>query len=539
MWWRVPVAVAIPLTVAVVVAGIVIGGRGGSEHAAGSLGSSKRYGSSAPVLASPPITVAIGSSTVGQPIRAGYLGLSIEFQAVRAYTGSDPRAVNPVLVALIRNLSPGQSPVLRIGGDSTDVSWVPGAGVKPPAYVDYRLTPSWFATTGTLARELGARMIMGLNLAANQPALAAAEARADLKTFGRGAITAFEIGNEPNVYSKIAIYHTLFGAPVPARARKYDYPGFRREFSAIAKTLPPVALAGPALAVGPTPNRGSWVQTMPAFLGSQRRVRIMTVHRYPLRNCYVPPSSPQYPTVSHLLSSYSTIGLADSLRRWVRIAHARHRAIRVDELNSVACRGKPGTSDTFASSLWAIDALFQLARLGVDGVNLHTLPRSAYELFAFSRAGGRWRANVRPVYYGLELFAQAAPPGSRLLRLSEVPAGSGVSVWATRSPDRHVRVVLINKDTSRSHSVTLRAPSGPPTSGATLERLQASGVSSRSAVTIGGRSYGAATDTGRLPRLQTQPLRPRAGGEYKVTLARASAILVTFAPRGRETSARP
>ena len=46
---------------------------------------------------------------------------------------SDPAQINPVLVQLIRNLTPGQAPVLRIGGDSTDVSYVTGAGRQAPA----------------------------------------------------------------------------------------------------------------------------------------------------------------------------------------------------------------------------------------------------------------------------------------------------------------------------------------------------------------------------------------------------------------------
>ena len=58
-----------------------------------------------------------------------------------------------------------------------------------------------------------------------------------------------------------------------------------------------------------------------------------------------------------------------------------------------------------------LDALFALAREGVDGVNMHTLPRSAYELFKFSHAGGHWSATVAPVYYGLDMFARAARAG--------------------------------------------------------------------------------------------------------------------------------
>ncbi len=480
----------------------------------------------APILAGtkgPTLRIAAGS---GRRIPRGFLGLSIEFQAVRAYTGNDPRAVNPVLLQLIRNLSPGQAPTLRIGGDSTDVSWVPTRGVKPPPYVSYRLTPSWLATTAALAHDLGARLTMGLNLAANQPDLAAAEARAYLKAIGRGYIAALEIGNEPNVYGKIQVLHTLLGAPLYARPRGYRYPQFLREFGAEAAAAPRLTLSGPALAVGPTPQLGSWVQTMPGFLRRERRMATMTVHRYPLRNCYVPPSSPQYPTASNLLSGYSTSGLAVSLRRWIGIAHAQHRAIRVDELNSVACRGKTGVSDTFAASLWVTDALFSLVRAGVDGIDMHTLPNSAYQLFQFSRQGGHWHARVEPVYYGLQLFAQAAPVGARLIGLRGLHGAPGLRAWATRARDGIVRVVLINKSQRVGRNVTLRAPGAVRS--ATIERMQARSVHSGD-VTLGSRSFGASTSTGRLATPTLESVRRRGRG-YLVSVPRGSAALITFAP---------
>ena len=62
-------------------------------------------------------------------------------------------------------------------------------------------------------------------------------------------------------------------------------------------------------------------------------------------------------------------------------------------MNSASCKGTPGVSDTFASALWALDALFNMASVGVDGVNFHMLPGSAYELFTVSQDGaGNWQA---------------------------------------------------------------------------------------------------------------------------------------------------
>jgi hypothetical protein len=525
MRWRLALGLSVLVTLAVIVAAVLTAGSSSSSDP----------GSGAGVLQSTAANlsseIGIAGRTVGGPIKPGFLGFSFEFQAVRTYTGSDPAHVNPVLVQLIRGLTPGQRPVLRIGGDSTDKSWVPGPGVAPPPGGTYPLTQSWFATTAALARELHARLIMGINLAGDEPAVAGAEARADLSAFGAGAIDALEIGNEPNIYGKIDTYHTHSGARRKVRPKRYDFSRFLGELEAERAAMPALTLAGPALAAGPTPSRGSWIGSLGSFIDHLPELSTVTLHRYPLRNCYVPPGSPQYPTIAHLLTGFATTGLAASIKRYIAIAHAHHRLVRLDELNSVACRGKRGVSDTFASALWVVDELFALARAGVDGVNLHTLPDSAYELFHFSRVNGQWRADVRPVYYGLMMFARAAPPGSRLLHITGRRA-AGVTVWATRARDRRVRVTLINKDASAPHSISLHPPpgiSGP----ATVQRLQAPSVSARRGVTLGGRGFGSQTYSGRLAATQTQPVAPAAGRGYTVTLPRASAALVTFQRPGR------
>ena len=93
-------------------------------------------------------------------------------------------------------------------------------------------------------------------------------------------------------------------------------------------------------------------------------------------------------------------------------------AFRLDETNDISCGGQAGINNTFASALWSLNELFQLARAGVDGVNVHTSQRTIGKLFTFNQVDGTWEAQVAPTYYGLLAFAQAAPPGSRFWALA-------------------------------------------------------------------------------------------------------------------------
>ena len=194
-------------------------------------------------------------------------------------------------------------------------------------------------------------------------------------------------------------------------------------------------------------------------------------------------------------------------------------------MNSIACGGQRGVSDTFASSLWSLDALFAMASVGVDGVNIHTVPNSINELFTFKRVNGEWQGDVHPDYYGLLMFAQAAPAGSRLLKISG-PTRGAFRAWATLAPDGHVRVVLINTNAARAQVVTVRAPSA--VAPATLQRLTARALTAKSGVSFGGQSFGSETSTGMLagPALPTT-VAP-AAGEYHVTVPAASASLLTL-----------
>jgi hypothetical protein len=464
-------------------------------------------------------SVTIGAAPAGRPLPDGYLGLSLEYPAIETYAGTDPSAPDPVFLQLVRNLAPGQRPVLRIGGDSADTTWWPVPGTARPPGVKYALDQNWLDVTRALERALRARAILGVNLEAGNTELAAAEARELIAGGEPGALLALELGNEPELYGEFPWYRTANGTKVKGRGPNYHFGEFLADYAKFAGALPPAPLAGP------TTGGPGWAPDLGRFLAAEPRVTLATVHRYPLQRCATSRGSHRYPTIAHLLSADASTELASSFGGEVAVAAARHVPLRIDELNSVSCGAYRSVSQTFASALWALDMLFELDRIGVDGVNIHTFPGAGYELFKPRRVNGRWQASVAPEYYGLLMFAAAAPPGSRLLPVS---AGGDASLktWATIDRDGTVRVTIINKDTSLARRVTVHAPAAGGS--ATLALLQAPSASARSGVTIAGQSFGSATGTGRLAgAVRATTLAPHRGA-YVVELPSAGAALLTI-----------
>jgi len=460
-----------------------------------------------------PALLTIGGPATRQSIPPGFLGLSLEYWAVPDYAGSNPRRVNRVFLRLVRNLTGGSAPVLRIGGVTSDNSWWPTKGLPRPAGVVFGLTRRWIRTIGAVAAGLDAGLILGINFEADSPRVAAAETRALVAGVGRTRVQALELGNEPELYSSFD--WGISGAP--GRPPSWDFAAFDRDFAHIAGALPDLPLAGPVV------GRPSWFADTRRFLSDQPRVAIVTVHRYPLQQCYLSPSQIHYPSIPHLLAPANSRGLADSVAPAVRAAHARHVVLRVDEMNTLSCGEASAVTNSFASALWSLDVLFEMARVGVDGVNLHTYPGASSQLFTFARVHRRWRATVKPDYYGLVMFAQAAPPGSRLLKVSAT-RHTDLKVWATRAPDGTIRVVVINDGTS-VRVIGLRAPAGTLGRGA-LERLTAPGIAATGRVTLAGQTFGAATG---LPvgRRSTATVVPRAG-RYVFRVPPASAAMLTL-----------
>ncbi len=459
--------------------------------------------------------MSVSRTPVTRPLAGDFLGLAIEYNSVPGWVGSAKGAVNPPLVQLIRNLQPTVRPLVRLGGQSTDRSWWPVNGLRQPIGVTYVLDTAWARAAHALAQALDARLMLGLNLEANRTRIPAQEATHLLRGIGSRYVMSFQLGNEPELYLNTPWYRVQNGKPIPwyskvgarvySRGPSYGPASFESEFGRMAPLLPKLALAGPDT------GNPVWMAQFLHFLSPRSQVRMLTYHVYGNNGCFKSPSEPLYPTIDHLLAPSASRDLLYGVTPFIGDAHRAGASFRIDEMGSVTCNGRAGVSDTAASALWVMDALFSVARDGVDGVNLHSYPGSVNGLFDFTQSGDRWTATVHPLYYGALMFARAAPAGSRLLQISSGDQ-SQIRAWATLGADHRVRVLLINTgqragDGSRA---VIHAPAGYGSRPAALQRLRAPGVGATGGLTLGGRQFGATT-TGVLADPVAQTTSPRLG----------------------------
>ena len=282
------------------------------------------------------LSASVATTPSGPAMPEGFVGVSFEVRAVHQYTGNNPLAIDPVLLNLLKGLAPGQQPIIRIGGDSTDDSWWPLTGMIPPGGIYYPITTGWLRTTQALAADLNAKLILGINLAAGRPAIAAAEGRAFISGIGAKYIDALEVGNEPNLYPVFSWYKDRNGHVYRSRARSYSLADYIQQFNQWAKVLPNVPLAGPAA------SNPKWMAKLSRLITATPRLRLVTYHRYPLRACTTDANDPSFPSIPNLLSDSASAGLA--LGREV-VCHGRRQAQpaaadRRDELGLV--RGRQG-----------------------------------------------------------------------------------------------------------------------------------------------------------------------------------------------------
>jgi hypothetical protein len=375
------------------------------------------------------VSVTVTNDTEGS-IAPTFAGFSYEKTAL-----SEPLFTpsNTNLIAIFKRLGPS---VLRIGGNLVDLNvWAPDG----PGQTKGHIAPSDVDALAGFLRAAGWQCLYAINLGgaasgATTPALAAAEVAYAAQRLGP-SLLGIEIGNECDLFG---------GEPGHFFEGNWSLEKFialwRQYRAAILAVTPNVAITGPASAGNVT----KWTVPFAQTVGNE--ISLLTQHYY-RANGDSPTSTAEFLVTpdprllaqcAQLTAAAKPIGIP-----W-----------RMSECNSYYHGGAAGVSDSYASSLWVIDFLFNCAQGGASGVNLHTGGNGPGYTPIADKSGTV--VETRPEFYGILLFTLAGLGDLQKLKLD---AGSlNVTAYALKSDTEGLHLVVVNKDLTKNLQLTAKVP---------------------------------------------------------------------------------
>jgi hypothetical protein len=370
------------------------------------------------------------SSNVAGSIASDFAGFSYEKSML---TGPLFSGTNDNLISLFRLVGQG---VLRIGGNSVDQCvWTPGGAGRTAG----QIAPSDVDALASFLAGSGWRCIYGINLGgaatgATTPELAAAEVAYVSKKLGSSLI-GIEIGNECEGYGAAGGY---FAGNWSLAQFEALWNQFR---AAITIAVPDVAFIGPASGA----SVSTW--TIPFGQACTRKSLSMVTQHY-----YRGDGKATTSTAANLLTTDSNLARCTSLLS----AAAQQSGIpfRFGECNSYYNGGAVGVSNSYASSLWIIDFLFNSALGGAAGVNLHG--GGNYTGYTPIADKNGVVVEVRPEFYGLMMFALAGQGSMYQTSLSV--NGVNATAYAVKDSSGALNLVIVNKDENQNLQLSVSLP---------------------------------------------------------------------------------
>jgi hypothetical protein len=146
-------------------------------------------------------------------VPSDYLGLSMEWSMVKVWVGTSRTSVIAPFVNILDSLdaSPATPGVLRVGGNSQDgYQWNATGSTTANSLFSGTINSGLVDALLEAARRTGWKVIMGLNLRNDDPAMATALAGYAISQDTGHNLLALELGNEPNGYLSEADYLARF-----------------------------------------------------------------------------------------------------------------------------------------------------------------------------------------------------------------------------------------------------------------------------------------------------------------------------------------
>jgi hypothetical protein len=411
-----------------------------------------------PKLSAADLTVTLDPANPGHVIPADFTGLSYEItQVLPARAGKYYfTPTNQPLIGLFKTLGIKS---LRVGGNTADRDTVP---IPTTADAD-----NLFA----FAQSAGIKAIYTVRLDGGDPQADAAMVKYLIAHYPSN-LECITIGNEPN--------KQFSNAPSILE----NYSAYRSELvkfmSTISAAAPDAKFCGPSV-MHTVPE---WTAAMAGDFAHDQRIDFLTQHYYCGKNGQRATNAE--PAQDKLLSPDMLTNYEYFYYQFMPTVISNGLTCRIEETSSYSRGGARGTSDVFASALWAVDYLHWWAeKPGVRGFNFHM--GNIYGAFVDAANG----YSVRPLSYGIKAFNLGGTGRIVPATVKTNPDGLNLTAYGVLD-GTNLFVTLINKEHSDgARDATVRIDLGAPFSGAVGMLLRApEGTAAKTKLTLGGSGIG-------------------------------------------------
>lgn len=429
--------------------------------------------------------VVINYQMRGPQIHPEYAGLSFERQTLLP-NADGSRYFDTHDTALVNIFRSTGIHSIRIGGNSLEKK---GAIAPTNEDLDYLFR---------FAKAIGAKVIYSFPLDSAHVADDARQAKYIWDNY-REELNSFAVGNEPG---KRKDY------------QRFYRPTWRCISNAVLKVAPEAKFIGPDDNPNPLLSNMMWQDFGPKVGGP---LTCLSLHSYPIGCAFINVGKEKDPR--KFIKLDSRLGCDSMLSSRVHQTYSHiydemqpiysRAPYRLSETSNYWYGGLEGSSNAYATALWAVDYMYWWAWRGNFGVNFHSGDRVGAESRAAwytAFAHGDKGIDVRPLSYALRLF-DATARGS-LVPIDFTTTHPLLSAYATSSEDGFIYLTIINRHhttvSSEPVEICLSDVSKSVFSAATLTMKQKDdNIYSTGGITIGGDSI--RTD-GTLPAMRWTPI---------------------------------
>ncbi len=276
---------------------------------------------------------------------------------------------------------------------------------------------------------------------------------------------------------------------------------------------------------------------IPAWAASHvKQLATVSIHSYPNTHC-----NNHTVTTAMLLSDSATQNEAAYLTKIQLAANLSSLSLPLvmGEGNDVSCGGMPGVSNSYASAIWAVDTLFNLATAGVRAHNFHGGGSylGSYSAFVFANDTTEV-VTVQPLFYAMHLFALATRDYPHTVSTSVQHSTNNAIKLHTVWNGQRASTVIVHKQHNANQSATVSLTYTPPTAAAnssaafafpiaSVYRLSGASIQTEFDVDLSGATWRGSRDGRLVGQVAPQMVKP-VDGKYVVTVPPGTVVLVQW-----------